>query len=158
MDGKRRTRFCGEVPVNKARRNELISKSNLLSHKLLIGLLLSLGLLAFCGTVFGHHGAAAWDTKNTITIQGTVTEFRFFNPHVQIFLDSKDEKGDTVHWGCEAADPAMLVRQGWTRTILKPGDRITVTGRPAKNGAKLVELQKLTLANGQEISAKGSAQ
>lgn len=120
--------------------------------------LLLVSVISLSGTAFGHHGGAAWDTKTTVTLQGTITDFRFINPHIQIFLDSKDEKGNVIHWACEGADPAMLVRQGWSRETLKPGDHVTVVGRPAKSGAKLVELQKLTLANGQELEAKGTAQ
>lgn len=120
--------------------------------------LLLCSLITISVPVFGHHGGAAWDAKTTLMLQGTITEFRFINPHIQIFLDAKDEKGNVIHWACEGADPAMLVRQGWSRDTLKPGDRVTVVGRPAKSGAKLVELQKLTLANGQVLEAKGTAQ
>lgn len=120
--------------------------------------LLLVSILAFSGLLFGHHGGAAWDTKTTLTLQGTVTEFRFINPHIQIFFDSKDDKGNMIHWACEGADPAMLVRQGWSRETLKAGDHVTVVGRPAKSGAKLMDLQKLTLPNGQELEAKGAAQ
>jgi hypothetical protein len=136
----------------------MLLKISTLNHKLRICLWSAVGILAFCGTAFGHHGAAGWDNKSTITVQGTVTEFRFINPHAQIFLDANDDKGNSVRWGVEAADPAMLVRQGWSRNILKVGDQITVTGRPAKNGVKLLELQKLTLASGEELKASGSGQ
>jgi hypothetical protein len=111
-------------------------------------------VLSVGGSLFAHHGGAAWDMKTTLNVQGTVTEFRFVNPHVQIFLDATDDKGKVVHWSCESADPAMLVRQGWTRDILKPGDHVTLVGHPAKTGVKIMVLEKLILANGKVISAK----
>lgn len=116
----------------------------------------SIALLIGGGPVFAHHGGAEWDSKTTTTVQGTITDFKFINPHVQIYFDSKDQNGNVVHWSCEAADPAMLVRDGWTRQTLKPGDQVTFVGHPAKSGAKMIELQKLTLPNGREMSASGN--
>ena len=66
-----------------------------------------------------HHGNAAYDNKNTITIKGTVTEFEWTNPHVQIYLDVKDEKGGVVHWSVETYSPGKLVRAGWTKEVVK---------------------------------------
>ena len=111
-------------------------------------------VLSIGGSLFAHHGGAAWDNKTTVNVQGTVTEFRFVNPHVQIFLDA-DEKGKTVKWRCESADPAMLVRQGWTHDMLKAGDHVTLVGHPAKSGVKIMVLEKLILASGKEVPAKG---
>ena len=119
-------------------------------------LTISVALLFWAGAAFAHHGNSEWDAKTTTSVQGTVTEFRFINPHVQIFFDTKDDKGNAVHWSCEAADPAMLVRDGWTRLTLKPGDQVTFVGHPAKSGAKMIELQKLTLSDGHELSASGN--
>jgi len=106
------------------------------------------------GILFAHHGGAAWDNKTTVNIKGKVTEFRFVNPHVQIYLDAADDKGKVVHWKCESADPAMLIRQGWTRDIIKVGDQVTLIGHPAKSGVKIMVLEKFIAANGKEIAAK----
>ena len=65
-----------------------------------------------------------------------------------------DAKGNTVLWKCESADPAMLVRQGWTHDELKPGDEVTLIGHPAKSGVKIMVLDKMILANGKEVPAK----
>jgi hypothetical protein len=111
-------------------------------------------VLSFGGNLLAHHGGAAWDMKTMLNVQGTVTEFRFVNPHVQIFLDATDDKGKPVHWSCESADPAMLVRQGWTRETVKPGDHVTLVGHPAKTGVKIMVLEKLILANGKEVPAR----
>jgi Family of unknown function (DUF6152) len=119
---------------------------------------LSITVFLWGGLAFGHHGGAEWDTKAMTTVQGTITEFRFVNPHVQIYFDSKDNNGKVVHWSCDAPDPAMLVRQGWTRETLKAGDQVTLVGHPAKSGAKMITLQKVTLPGGQELEARGAAQ
>src|SRR5713226_6461678 len=92
--------------------------------------------LVVSSQAFAHHGAPAlYDILHPITIKGTVTEFVFTNPHSQIYLDVKDEKGKVVHWSIESNAPGQMTRAGWTRHTLKPGDEITVTLVPAKSGA-----------------------
>ena len=96
-----------------------------------------------------HHGEVNYDTGKVVSIKGTVTDFQFINPHVQIFLDVKNDKGEIEKWSCEARSPIMLVRVGgWDKNTLKPGDVITVFGFRAKNGTTVMRLQKLTLADG----------
>jgi hypothetical protein len=111
-------------------------------------------LAVACVPAFAHHGGAAYDSKTTLTLKGTITEFRYINPHAQIYFDVKDDQGNVVHWNCETIDPAMLSRQGWARDVIKPGDVVTIVGRPAKSGAKVMVLQKMILANGKEMDAK----
>jgi hypothetical protein len=112
---------------------------------------LAIVLLMVCGPMFAHHGTnAEYDGNHPITLKGTVTEFAFVNPHVQIYFDAKDDKGNVVHWGCEAPSPGRLVRMGWTRNDLKPGDQITITLDPAKSGARIGALRKLVTSEGQE--------
>jgi hypothetical protein len=95
----------------------------------------TLGLLAACSAAWAHHGNVAYDENHPITINGTVTEFVWSNPHCQIYLDVKDAKGKVVKWSVESQSPGILRRNGWTRTILKEGDEITMTLVPARNGA-----------------------
>ena len=92
-------------------------------------------LLAFYSSLSAHHGNVAYDEVHPITISGTVTEIVWANPHVQIFLNVKDEKGKVVNWGIESQSPGILHRNGWNRTSLKPGDQIAITLAPSKNGA-----------------------
>jgi hypothetical protein len=108
-------------------------------------------LLMVCGPTFAHHGTnAEYDGNHPITLKGTVTEFAFVNPHVQIYFDTKDDKGNAVHWGCEGPSPGRLLRMGWTRNDVKPGDQITITLDPAKSGARVGALRKLVTAEGKE--------
>ncbi len=88
-----------------------------------------------CGSAFGHHGNAAYDDQHPITIKGNVTEFVWSNPHCQIYLDVKGDKGKVVSWAVESQSPGILRRNGWTRDSIKPGDHIEVTLIPAKSGA-----------------------
>lgn len=108
-------------------------------------LLISMPLLA-------HHGNAAYDDKNPITIKGTVTEFAWTNPHVQIYLDVKDEKGKVVHWSVETYSPGKLIRAGWTKEAIKPGDQVSINLIPAKNGAPVGFLHTLVLPNGKVLA------
>lgn len=98
-----------------------------------------------------HHGNAAYDLANPITLKGTVTEFAWSNPHVQIYFDVKDDKGKLVRWASETVSPGMLTRSGWTKDELKPGDVITITLGPAKNGSPVGYALKIVLANGKEL-------
>jgi hypothetical protein len=106
-----------------------------MSFKLAKSIALIAGLLAVCGTLSAHHGNSAYDEQHWITITGTVTEFVWANPHCQIFLDVKDDKGAVVNWAIESQSPGIMRRNNWTRTSVKPGDQITITLAPAKNGA-----------------------
>jgi len=98
-----------------------------------------------------HHGNAAYDDKNPITIKGSVTEFAWTNPHVQIYLDVKDDKGAMVHWSVETYSPGKLVRAGWTKEIVKVGDQVSINLIPAKNGSPVGFLHKLMLPGGKEL-------
>ena len=118
-------------------------------------------VVVLCGQAFAHHGAPSlYDVLHPITIKGTVTEFVFANPHSQIYLDVKSDKGEVVQWSIETNGPGQLRRAGWTRETLKPGDTIAVTLIPAKNGAPVgfsgwaLGGGKIVLANGQTITTQ----
>jgi hypothetical protein len=106
-----------------------------MNFKLSTSIVLIAGLLVVCVPLRAHHGNSAYDEEHWITLSGTVTEFIWANPHCQIFMDVKDDKGGTVNWGIESQSPGILRRNSWTRTSVKVGDQITVTLAPAKNGA-----------------------
>jgi Family of unknown function (DUF6152) len=101
--------------------------------------------------LWAHHGNAAYDTDNPITIRGTVTEFSWTNPHVQIYLDVKDGKGNVVHWSVETYSPGKLVRAGWSKESVKAGDVVSINLIPAKSGAPVGFLHKLVLPDGKEL-------
>lgn len=117
----------------------------------------ALGALAICSPMFAHHGTGLYYGKDPIVLKGTVTEFEWANPHVQIYFDVKDDKGAVVHWACETLSPGKLARNGWSREILKSGDAITITLKPSKSGAPVGDLVKLVLANGTVLGSRDDA-
>jgi hypothetical protein len=100
-----------------------------------LSIILFTSLVAVGGSAWAHHGNSAYDEEHWITLSGTVTEFIWANPHCQIFLDVKDDKGAVVNWAIESQSPGILRRNNWTRTSVKQGDQISITLAPAKNGA-----------------------
>ena len=113
-------------------------------------------LLAAAGPAFSHHGTAAYDTTKTVTVTGTVTEFRFTNPHVLIFWEGKDEAGKVQKWSGERSGPNSMARNaGWSSRTMKPGDQVTISGRPSKNGSNTLAVSKIIL-NGEELSMGGN--
>ena len=98
-------------------------------------IVLMVSLAAVPVPVSAHHGNSAYDEEHQIDVSGTVTEFVWSNPHCQVYMDVKDSQGKTVNWSVETQSPGILRRNSWTKTTLKPGDQITITLAPAKNGA-----------------------
>jgi len=103
------------------------------------------------GVVSGHHGTAAYDMTKVLTMKGVVTGYEFINPHAEIRVAVTDESGHTANWLAETNNPNRLVRRGWNRNLLKPGDVITIMGNPVKSGAPDLRLTKVILANGTEL-------
>lgn len=122
-----------------------------MNKRLLTFFVVAISLLAACRPVLAHHGTAAYDEANPITFKGTVTEFVWANPHSLIKINVRDEKGDIIPWVSETFAPGKLARDGWTRNILKPGDEVTVTISPAKDGAREGLLRVLVLPDGRQL-------
>lgn len=114
------------------------------------------GALMLSGRAFAHHGGAAYETTKSTTLKGTIVEFKFINPHCQLFIEVKDEKGDTVKWDGEFTNPGALHRRGWTKEMFKPGDPVTLTGNRAKYGAPVMRVTKVELADGKTLPALGA--
>ncbi len=110
-------------------------------------------LVFLSNPVSAHHSTAEYDMTATNSVKGTVTKFEWTNPHAYIYIQVKDDKGNTVEWTGELASLGMLARVNWKRDTVKPGDKITIYGNPAKDGRKVLRLAKITFANGQELSA-----
>src|SRR5262245_24525379 len=95
--------------------------------------------------LMAHHSAAGYESTKQITVTGSVTEFHFVNPHVLIYMTGKDESGTTHKWQGELTSPNRLVRVGWTKDMMKPGDAIALTGYPAKDGGNSIRITKVVL-------------
>lgn len=115
-------------------------------------ILLSLGLSVISPLLLAHHGGAAYDSEKIITLKGTIASFDWSSPHSQIHLDVTDDKGNVVHWNFECQPPSILVHAGWTKNSLKPGDQVTITARPTRNGAPIGIVSRITFADGRELT------
>jgi len=100
---------------------------------------------------FAHHGTAAFDTAKSVTVKGAVTEFVFLNPHVQVYFEVKNAKGETEKWQGELTAPNKLARAGWTKKTLQPGDVIEVSGFRTANGGNTLWIRKLVDAKGESL-------
>jgi hypothetical protein len=113
---------------------------------------LTVFLLAFSGPTFAHHGSGiSYILNKNLTMEGTVTEFQWRNPHVYIMFDAKDAQGNVVNWGAETHSPIVCENEdGWTKSTLKPGDKITISVYPSKIGTPRGLLAKIVF-NGKVI-------
>jgi len=89
--------------------------------------------LALVPAAWAHHSQSEYDLKGKVEVEGTITKVEWRSPHAWIYLDVTNGKGETVNWSFELPSPVTLMRRGWTRDSLKPGDRIKVAGAPARN-------------------------
>ena len=107
-------------------------------------------LLAALATtsVFAHHSNSAFDGDKVMVLTGTVAEWKWMNPHVWIFLSVDDGNGGKVQWEIEGRTPGQLIRAGWSKTILKAGETITVDFSPAKDGSHTGLLTRVRRADG----------
>ena len=114
---------------------------------------LAAGVLMLAAPLLAHHGTAVYDSKNPVTVSGTVTEYRFVNPHILLFWDAKDAKGRIQKWAAEIGAPNNIRRSyGWTNKTIKVGDTVTITGSPSKNGTNtMISTPQRILVNGQKI-------
>lgn len=118
----------------------------------------SLGLLAAAAPVFAHHSfSAEYDATKPVTLTGTVSKVEWMNPHARFELDVKDDTGKVTTWDLELGSPNVLMRLGWNRHSLKVGDVVTVQGSLAKDGSKLANARKVTLADGRKVFAGSAA-
>ena len=107
--------------------------------KTLLAVAVSLVLTA--APFFAHHGDAGRFEENVIVLTGTVVDLQLVDPHSIIVLDVTDPKGQTVRWQAELGGKNGLAKGfGWNKTTLKPGDKITITGRRVKSGAPYINL------------------
>jgi hypothetical protein len=102
--------------------------------------------------LFAHHGGASlYDMSKQVTVNATVTEFLWTNPHVEITIEAKDEKGVRRHWLLEENSPSVLVSRGWNRKILAVGDTVKVTFNPSQKGTYVGRVVKLIKADSTEL-------
>jgi len=106
--------------------------------------------------VWAHHSFAMFDNEKEMTLEGTVKEFQWTNPHTWTQVLVKDESGKEVEWSIEGGSPNSLQRSGWKRTSIKAGDKATVVIHPLKNGSPGGSLVRITV-NGQPVGTPRGA-
>lgn len=103
-----------------------------------------------------HHSMSAYDSGRSVSMKATITNFDWTNPHVQIHFEVRDDSGNVSTWMAECPSPSRLSRAGWSEDTLKSGEEVTITGNPAKDGAKEMRLESVALSSGQQLRAYGA--
>jgi uncharacterized protein DUF6152 len=117
--------------------------------------LLTLAILPLLSAVpaQAHHSfAAEYDAGKKVELKGVVTKFEWTNPHAHFYVDVTGPDGKVAKWNLELASPNMMVRNGWKRTSLKPGDVVVVVASLAKDGTNTASAQTITLADGTQLT------
>ncbi|HTY94475.1 MAG TPA: DUF6152 family protein [Steroidobacteraceae bacterium] len=117
--------------------------------------LLSLCMAVASPLALAHHSAAMFDHTKTVTVHGTVKEFQFTNPHSWLMVIVNDADGNPVVWGFESEGPSTLLHAGILPKTFQPGDKITVTGNPMRDGRPAGSLISAVMADGRVFSPMG---
>jgi hypothetical protein len=127
-------------------------------------LLAAVSVLLLALPASAHHSfAAEYDSNKQVTIKGVVQKVAWVNPHAYVYIDVTDENGKVTTWAFESLSPNALARQGWSRTSLKVGEMVTVTGYLAKDGKPLSDgsvhanSRLITTADGRRVFVGSSA-
>ena len=111
--------------------------------------------LLISASALAHHGRGLiYDTSKPATVKGTVTEFVWSNPHVQIGVEAVEAKGTRRIGLLETSSTPIMATRGWTRKSLKVGETVTVTFHPGFRGAAIGDLLKVVFADGKELAAR----
>ena len=114
--------------------------------------------LLFSSPAWVHHSGAMFDSARQQTIKGTISEFNWTNPHSSFKVDVANDKGQLETWAIEMNSPQNLIRTGWKRTTIKPGDKVTVVVHPLRDGKPGGSYVSITLADGTTLSGSGPGQ
>ncbi len=103
--------------------------------------------LAFALSATAHHSEAGFDLQSLLTLDGTVTEFQWRNPHVYLSVDMSQENGEVSTWVVQTSSTVSLMRRGWTPDTLTVGDRVSLTANPVRDGRQYAVLEELLTVN-----------
>ncbi|MGH8228568.1 MAG: DUF6152 family protein [Steroidobacteraceae bacterium] len=108
----------------------------------------------FSTAALAHHSGAMFDLSKEVVIKGTVVDFHWTNPHTNFSVSVPNEDGTTSVWAVEMNSPNNLIRVGWRRNTIKPGDKVTVTVRPLRDGAPGGQYVSIILPNGKYLGGE----
>ena len=113
--------------------------------------------LCVASFAYAHHSMAGYERTKTVTVTGTVKQFKWANPHSWIEFEAPNDKGGVTVWNAEMTAPGVLARAGWKSTILKPGDKVTIVGRPLLTGEPGLLFVSVTLPDGRVLTERAPA-
>ena len=108
-------------------------------------------VLAVASVASAHHSFAVFDLTQHKTIEGTVSDFQWTNPHTWTWVDVKGDDGSVTKYGFEGMSPNFLGRRGWSKNTLKPGDHVKIVYAPLKSGEPGGTFLRATLEDGTEM-------
>ena len=115
-----------------------------------------LAILILAVPVFAHHGrGASYDNSKIETIQGTVSEWAWRNPHCALYVDVKGADGKVVNWGFESQSVGSLSKLGMTRRSFQAGQQVTIKFNPSRGGAPVGVIRKVYDSSGKELLSFG---
>jgi len=124
------------------------------ARRVSFGLLTGVCLAVASSQALAHHSAAMFEEKKTITVEGTVKEFQYTNPHSWLLVDVKDKNGKVTTWGFEAEGPSTLQRAGIRPSEFPVGTKLTITGRPMKDGRPAAIWESAVRADGKKYNPR----
>ena len=119
--------------------------------KLVTKLSVTAALVLCAGVTSAHHSFAMFDLGKDVTVDAVIKEVQFTNPHVWLQILVKDDKGTETEWSIESGAPGMMLRNGWKPSTLKPGDKVTLTMHPLRDGKPGGSLVKVKVPDGRTL-------
>ena len=104
-----------------------------------------------CPVAGAHHSFAMFDLGKDVTVEAVIKEVQFTNPHVWLQILVKNAKGVETEWSIESGAPGMMLRNGWKPSTLKPGDKVTLTMHPLRNGRPGGSLVRVKVPDGRTL-------
>jgi hypothetical protein len=140
-----------DKPARKSALNLLLFRVLDTIWGIMAGTLRIAGFLVLSAAAFGHHAyTAEFDTTKPIKLAGVLTKVEWTNPHIWLYLDVKDDNGKITNWGFSASPPGMLTRRGITKSSLKLGEMLTISGHRAKDGSNNASGNVVIFADGRD--------
>ena len=122
--------------------------------KVLIFVPAIVSVFMFSCALWAHHASRQVYEGKSVTLMGVVTDYEWANPHSVLSIAVKDNKGKVEEWHAEILPPSEMLRAGWTKESLKPGDEVTLTGRPGRYEQHIMWLEYLVTSDGKKLGRK----